>query len=238
MNKLTLLICFLVNTLGFSQTKMFIPPSQTNLDFNLAVGQGGSIGAAYSRLVSISKNNRFKIGYGIRMTKYISQRQSFITAPAQLTSGTTGPTVLFSNYILENIDTLSIARSAILYTNLKVGLQYTIGRLDIGFDIDVMGFSLGNKQNADLNGKTTEVSPKPFNVLLIGDNDIGSLNSEFYLRYWLDNRFALRAGLSYQFLEYKTAQSFAGNDRFRNKIAMPFVALTFAPFKWVWNDVR
>ncbi len=238
MKKLTLLICFAVSTFGFSQSGTYIPHSQTNIDLNLALGQGGSIGTAYSRLVGITKKNRFKIGYGIRMTQYLSQRQSYITAPARLTSGTTGPAVLFSNYKLENIDTLSIAHSAILYVNLKVGLQYSIRRLDIGFDIDAIGFSLGNKQSADLNGKITEVRPQTFNILLIGDNDIGSLNSEFYLRYWLSNRFALRAGLSYQFLEYKTAQSFAGNDRFRSKVAMPFVALTFAPFKWVWNDLR
>jgi hypothetical protein len=65
------------------------------------------------------------------------------------------------------------------------------------------------------------------NALLISDNDRGSLNSELYGRYWLTDKIGLRAGASFQFTEYTTNRKLTfENDRFRNKILMPFAGIS------------
>jgi len=59
--------------------------------------------------------------------------------------------------------------------------------------------------------------------LLTGDNDYGSLNSEFFLKYKLSGRWDLRAVYQFFFAEYKTqtikqiAPDGTEVDRFRNK---------------------
>ncbi|HEX6224292.1 MAG TPA: hypothetical protein VFZ52_07775, partial [Chryseolinea sp.] len=74
------------------------------------------------------------------------------------------------------------------------------------------------------------------NLLLTSDNDIGSLNSEFYLRYKFNSKLSLRAGYAFVFSEYRTHTSLSFdegrivNDRFRYKAAMAFVGVTFKPF--------
>jgi hypothetical protein len=40
--------------------------------------------------------------------------------------------------------------------------------------------------------------------LLTGDNDIGSLNSEFFFKYKIDNRWGIKAVYQFYFAEYET----------------------------------
>ena len=67
----------------------------------------------------------------------------------------------------------------------------------------------------------TSASPTPFNILLVSDNDRGSLNSEFYGKYLLNEKWAVKLGAQFLFTEYTTqtkVQQFPqANDRFRNK---------------------
>ena len=113
--------------------------------------------------------------------------------------------------------------------NVTANLGYHLSsRWYAGFNIDVIGFTFGKKTNAVLtsNGVTvTEPVAKPaaFNVLLTGDNDHGSLNSEFFLKYDLNQRWSVRGVYQFLFAEYKTttvkqtAPDGTINDRFRNK---------------------
>jgi len=52
----------------------------------------------------------------------------------------------------------------------------------------MLGFSFGGKQTGSyINGnmgQTVTAKPTSFNILLVGNNDQGSLNLEFYLRYF------------------------------------------------------
>jgi hypothetical protein len=90
-----------------------------------------------------------------------------------------------------------------------------------------------------LNNTTQTAKPTAFNLLLISDSDIGSLNSELYARYWINDRFAVRVGASFQFIEYKTDKNLTfENDRFRHKALLPFVAITYSPFKMLYKDAR
>ncbi|WP_305952003.1 hypothetical protein [Emticicia oligotrophica] len=231
-------LTLLSNTLLAQNTDFrYSTPKQTNLDFVLATGKGGSLGLSYTKLFAKTKNNHFKTGYGLRLTSFFSGRKNYITAPAKLTTGKNSPFTMFQPIVETNLDTISINKSAVIYLNAKVAFQYSIRRIDVGFDIDVMGLSLGNTQISQFRSQTINARPRLTNFLLMGDNDRGSINSEFYMRYWLNLRTAIRAGISYQFIEYNTDKPLDNNnDRFRAKIMMPFIAFTFSPYKWAWKD--
>lgn len=137
--------------------------------------------------------------------------------------------VVFAGQKTENWDTLTVQRPFINSVNLSVNFGYNFNsKWSGGFNIDLIGFSLGRKTSAILtsNGITrieTDASPPAFNVLLTGDNDFGSLNSEFFLKYKLTERWGVRVIYQFYFAEYKTktvkqtAPDGTIVDRFRNK---------------------
>jgi hypothetical protein len=160
-----------------------------------------------------------------------------------LTSGKTGPTVIFTENILENFDTLSMPKVQVNSLNAAIFLQYSIWpRLDVGFNIDVVGFSFGKEQTGlftaaesdetSLNNTSQKGKPTPFNLLLTSDNDIGTLNSEFFLRYWVRQNWGVKLGYTFLFTEYTTNRELTyNNDRFRNKAGLLLLGVTYAPFK-------
>jgi hypothetical protein len=114
--------------------------------------------------------------------------------------------------------------------------------MDVGFNIDAIGFSFGGEQTgtfralqsdeAALHNTRQSAKPTSVNVLLSSDNDIGSLNSEFFLRYWVKPAWGIKVGYTFLFAEYTTNRELTyDNDRFRNKAGMFMVGFTYAPFK-------
>ena len=124
-------------------------------------------------------------------------------------------------------------------------MQYTIKKFDLGFNIDAIGFSFGAEKKANIISSVYDpgqariqlASPTTFNLLLTSDNDYGSLNSEFYLRYWIDEKIGLRLGYTFLFTEYTTNQKLSFdngrilNDRYRLKSSMLMLGVTYTPFK-------
>ncbi len=204
----------------------------------LAFGPGQFSGAlSWSQLYGFGKSKKFKIGYGVRYTGFVGQDQDYITAPAKLTSGEEGPQVLFSETIEANLDTFKVKSPAFHSINLAIYLQYNISKkLQVGFNIDAVGFSFGKKTSGTftsdlLPGKPTlnlEAKPTSFNALLISDNDLGSLNSELFARYFVTEKLAIRGGISFLFTEYTTTtKPVLDNDRFRNKTLMLMLGVTY-----------
>lgn len=145
----------------------------------------------YSHNWNIGKREKLSIGVGGRFTSYFGNTQYYDTAPAKLTTGSTGPRVLFKEIIPGNMDSVLIKSPQVNSLNLAINIGYRIvPKLQVGFNIDLVGFSFGGKVSSTyLNGlQRTSVSAKPtsFNILGIGDNDKGSLNSEFYARYFFN----------------------------------------------------
>ena len=108
----------------------------------------------------------------------------------------------------------------------------------MGFNIDVIGFTVGRTTSAVLtsNGVTkAEIAakPAPFNLLLTGDNDLGSLNSEFFLKYKLNTHWSIKADYQFLFVEYKTttitqmAPDGTKVDRFRNKVNLIGIGISY-----------
>lgn len=223
------------------------PKTQRNFDLAVAFGSAFSPSVSYQNLYGIGKADRFKIGWGVRLNTFFSGQKNYITAPARLTSGSQSIVALFTENIAGNLDTLQLTKSRLGSVNGTIVLQYSFKKLDLGFNIDFIGFSFGGKQTGkfvagesnSLNNTSQTARPTPFNLLLISDSDIGSLNSELYFRYWVDNRFAVRAGASFQFLEYTANRALTfENDRFRHKALLPFVAITYTPFKMNSKDAK
>jgi hypothetical protein len=234
----------LLSSALYAQKDFAAYQSGKHLELTLSA-RDGQFATALSgaKLYGFGAKKRFKAGFGLRFTSYFGKDQDFVTAPARLTSGKTGPTVLFTEDIPANFDTLFLSRSQINFLNASIFLQYSIlPRLDVGFNIDAIGFSFGREQTgtfmalqsdeSSLHNTRQSAKPTSFNLLLSSDNDIGSLNSEFFLRYWVKPSWGIKAGYTFLFAEYTTNRELTyNNDRFRNKAGMFMLGLTYSPFK-------
>ncbi len=213
--------------------------------FSLTANVGASSFAnslAWTHVYGIGKNKRFKVGYGLRLTNFFGSDQNFTTAPAKYTSGKSSLAALFSENIIANIDTIALGKVQTNFINAGIYLNYTLpywkNRLELGVNIDAVGFTFGSKQNASYNNNTVSAKPTSFNLLLISDSDVGSLNSEWYISYWATKNLKIKAGYEFLFTEYTTdtkIQPIPGtterNDRFRLKSPMVMFGIVYAPFK-------
>lgn len=215
----------------------------------LNIGSGELATAlSWSHYHGFGEQKRFKVGYGLRLSNYFGANQEYITAPAKYTSGKESFAALFAENILANFDTLSFKSAQVNALNVGIYLSYTPqilkDKLDIGINIDAIGFSFGSKQEGvfrgegAFNAKNVGAKVSPFNLLLVSDSDLGSLNSEWYLRYWLNEQWAIKLGYEFLFTEFTTDDKVQPipntnelNDRFRKKSSMLMLGVQFAPFR-------
>lgn len=232
MKKRIVLIVFLAVTAvaGFSQTNT-LPRTNSFVDLSGTVGESqGAAAASYVHNWRLGKQKKWEIGYGVRWTSFFGVKNDFTTAPARLARSTTFPFVIvFAEHLTKNEDTLNVQRPFTNSVNLSVNFGYNFSsRWSGGFNIDLVGFTFGRTTSGILtsNGVTKAenvAKPAIFNLLLTGDNDLGSLNSEFFLKYKLDKRWGIKADYQFIFVEYKTttikqtAPDGTLVDRFRNK---------------------
>ena len=208
-----------------------LPRKTQFVDLTGTVGSSqGSIAASYVHNWRIGKRKKWEAGLGLRYTGYMGSKKDFTTAPAKLSRTTTTPFIIFfAGQKTENWDTLNIKRPFINSINISLNFGYNFSeKISAGFNIDLIGFSFGRNESGILTSDGTstnepEAKPSSFNVLLTGDNDIGSLNSEFFLKYKIDNRWGIKAVYQFYFAEYetRTVKQIAPDGtevyRFRNK---------------------
>lgn len=196
----------------------------------------GALALSYVHSWHFGENQKLGIGVGGRFTSYLAANQYYITAPAKLTSGSTSPFIIFQDNIIANIDTFLVKSPQVNSFNTSINIDYQITKkITLGFNIDAIGFSFGGNRNGNyINGpigKMTNAAPTTFNILLISDNDRGTLNSEFYLKYFLNEKWALKFGAQFLFTEYTTStkvqQLPEGNDRFRNKSLLACAGISY-----------
>lgn len=226
-HSLFLVVLLAFNHLAYAQQNV---RTMKFVDANIGIGDTeGSLAVSFNLDRNLGKNKKFVIGFGGRFTSYLGKNQYYLTAPAKLTSGSTGPGVLFKENIMANMDTFLIKTAKVNSLNLLLTLGYNVSeRLMLRFNIDAIGFSFGKKTSGNyINGSQGAVEtsgPSSFNLLLISDNDRGSLNSELFGRYLLNDKWGVKGGIQFLFTEFTTdteAQQFPEpNDRFRNKSLM------------------
>jgi hypothetical protein len=220
-----LLFCIVTNAAAQKSNNI-----DKSASFTVALGSKQfSTAIAYQHLRKLGKKHRLQIGIGARLTNNFGGNLYYTTAPAKLTSGKTGPGVFFADDLPQNIDSVLFKNSQVNALNLSINFAYNVyKKISLGFNIDAIGFSFGGRQsgiyfaNAGI-GSTTTAKPTSFNVLLISDNDKGSLNSEFYALYRFANKWGAKVGFQFLFTEYtastkiQTTPDGQKNDRFRNK---------------------
>lgn len=217
--------CFLL-TLKDVKAQYIPYHSYSSTDLTLSARGGEFLGTASLNNLS---SGQIKIGFALRLNTFLGSKKRYITAPAILTSGKTGPGVFFADQVKENIDTIFFEKSGNASVNVALILEYSFSKnWAAGFNIDLFGISIGGRQKGtyqDWNGQTVTARATPFNVLLISDNDIGNLNSEFYAKYFFtDKPYFVKAGASFYFNEMKTLQKQRlDNSRFRYKTLSPMI---------------
>jgi hypothetical protein len=242
MNKIVLMLGLTLTSISaFSQTSNEHSPTKQSTDY-LDVSAGFSKGqlltaGSFVHYWGIGEKQKLQLGVGARITNSFGNDQYFTTANAQLTSGKTGPGVLFAKDNQANIDSFFIGKPQINGFNISFNSEYFISKKwSLGFNIDLIGFSFGASKIGTYinNGKTSFVGANPtsFNILLISDNDKGSLNSEFFARYKLNSKWSLRGGTAFLFNEYTTntaVQELNGisNDRFRSKTLNAMIGISY-----------
>ena len=228
----------------FNLSAQGLDKSYKTFDLALSGGETGfSPALSFTQMFSIEKSNRFKIGYGIRVTSHFGGVANFRTAPAKFTSGTSSFAALVSDDIVANIDTFNVKSFQTNALNVSINVQYALSKkLEIGVNIDAIGKTWGNTVTGDLISKrnkrkfqdgsiTSTSNPETYNLLLVSDSDIGSLNSEVYARYWATEKIGIRVGFSFQFVELTTQKKVEIdgklNDTWRYKTFMPMVAFCY-----------
>jgi hypothetical protein len=224
------LLRIMILLLFFGSTAVFSQRQRTLVDLGVAAGKTeGCLSGAFYRQWIFGSADRFSIGSGLRFNTYLGKNRYYITAPAKLTSGETGPQVLFIENIPGNIDTFLVKTAQINSFNILIDFTYRLtDKLSAGFNIDVIGFSFGSQTRGNYingyDGKNVNAQVSAFNLLLVSDNDLGMLNSELYLRYQLVSKISVRGGAQFLFTEYTTDTKVQRvpepNDRFRKKSLM------------------
>jgi hypothetical protein len=218
---------------GYAQQKV-ITTTNKFVDIAGTIGTSQGSGAAsyvYNWKFGFGKKKNWEAGIGARLTSSFGTKLEYTTAgPAKFTRTSTTPfLIVFAGQRTENWDTLTVQRPFVNTLNITANFGYNFTpRWSGGFNIDLIGASFGRKSQAVFlsNGFTaTEPSAKPtaFNVLLTGDHDRGSLNSEFFVKYKFNDRWAIRGVYQFLFTEH-TADNIrqvlpdgTSNSRFRNK---------------------
>jgi hypothetical protein len=229
-------ILFLISaTASFAQEN--VQRKTTWVDATVGAGSyRGSFSLAYFHTWRLGERKKFGIGLGGRFTSFLGANIYYATAPARLTSGSTSPLIIFKENNVDNIDSLLIKSPQVNALNLAIALEYQISaKFIVGFNIDAIGFSFGKKTRANYingyEGKNGEASPTPFNILLISDNDKGTLNSEFYIKRFVNDHWSFKIAGQFLFTEYTTTTSVQTlpeeNDRFRNKSLLLSLGISY-----------
>jgi hypothetical protein len=222
MKKTILFILVIGFYLPFANAQYLYPRNTTSIDVSFAKGKGTTNALSINQLFGLGAKKRFKIGLGLRLSNFSGKDLEYTTAPAKLASEPA------------SVDTFLLTKAQSNSLNLSIHLQHSHGKFDLGFNIDALGATFGKAQTglvlaspSNLNNTNQNATLTKENLLLVGNNDKGSLNSELYLRYWLKPRIGIRAGASFLFSEYTTNQKIAfDNDRFRYKTLQPMLAIS------------
>ena len=204
-------------------------------------GDFSTVALSLNRLHGLGRSHRFRIGYGLRLTSAFGRNTDYKTAPSRLVKGPGKGSALglFAKNIDENLDTLRVPTTQANALNVSLHLEYALSRrVDVGFNIDLIGFTFGPNQvgrfvanrpvRSPLSGTGQPARLTSFNILLGDQSDRGSLNSEGYVRYRFSDRISLRGGLSFIANEYTTDRQLTfGNDRFRSANLRGLVAVSY-----------
>lgn len=214
----------------FASTLMSSPAAAQSLSdvptvysASVAIGSGiTTFSGAAARSVYVGTSDRFRVGLNVRATAATTNELGLAPIDPRGVVGATS-------------DTLAVSASM---ATINIGVNAVVDiteRLHGGLNIDVFGFGTGPSTSAAYyatpGATAAAVSTKPtgLNIFAGGTGDRGSLNSEFFLSWTLNDRSTLRGGLSHQVLEYEVTVDdvpASSASRFRRYSNLVFVGIT------------
>jgi hypothetical protein len=232
--KVKLILCFImissINSGNVMAQAISSQPKQELMSSTAFSSSQATASIGYQYHWQLGKKKGWEIGLGLRNTSAFSSKNEYITAPARLARSNTIPfLIVFADQLTQNWDTLEVQRPFVNALNLMTEIKYHFNRkFSVGFNIDLIGVSFGNSSSSILTTNAiskAEINTKPskFNLLLTGDLDKGSLDSEFFINYQLSKRWGIRAVYQYLFTEFTTTSIYQNAPdgttvyQFRNK---------------------
>jgi hypothetical protein len=226
MKNLILFCCILLSNTTASAQQSTLPKKQQFA--NLTIGFGSaemSYSTSYYHNWNLGNKNKIFIGTGVRFTATNAKNKNYTSAPSNLAGEAT------------KMDTAFGANTSIYALNALLNMGYNFSpRLQLGFNIDLIGYSFGPEKTYQFQGSglqnNTKASPTPLNLLLVGTNDKGTLNSELYLQYKIKENLGIKIGYQHLFTEITTATKVQSlpepNDRFRKISDLVTVGVSFS----------
>ncbi len=227
MKNLFLITFLFLFTLGSTaQDAPSLLKNRNYIDVGAGFGSGQTgISTSFLHNWHLGAKKKFFVGTGARFTTQFGNDVYYESAPASLAGEQA------------SVDSIFISSPSVSALNAVLNLGYRFSeKLQVGVNIDAIGFSFGSEKNAVFMGngstKSTTAKPTDFNILLIGNNDQGTLNSHFYVQYDFNKKIGVKAAYQYLFTEFTTATdvqvSPESNDRFRNKAAQGYLGLVIS----------
>jgi hypothetical protein len=226
MKPIVYIFSLLLFSFASSAQKTSLPKKQQFANFTVGFGnEAMSYSTSYYHNWNLGKKNQFFIGAGVRFTASNAKNKNYTSAPSNLAGEAT------------KMDTAFGANTSIYAINALLNLGYNISpKMQIGFNIDLIGFSFGPEKSYQFQGSglqnNTNASPTPLNLLLVGTNDKGTLNSELYLQYKVKEKLGIKIGYQHLFTEITTTSKIQTlpepNDRFRKISDLVTVGVSFS----------
>jgi|GEM_PF-4184980 len=201
------------------------------LDISMAGGENIFITSVqWDKLFGIAWKKRVKIGFGVRVNMANTWAKDFRTP--------------FYNRPDQNtFDTLRMDQQTTFFVNLTFLAEISLFKwMDAGLCEDIVGVSFGERGEGSLYGESVpfggirqSTHPALFNAFLFGQNDRGSLNSQFYLRFWPTNDFFIKGGFGISHITQSTDADVSANGReFRAADYLGFISLGWTPGRNEW----
>ncbi|GAB3892713.1 hypothetical protein GCM10028803_05840 [Larkinella knui] len=255
MRKIVTLVFILISAVAFSQTPTSVRIS-SGLDVGAAFKKDYVVPSlTYYELLNLDANRIFSIGWTAKLNTFYGDNLNYTTAPAKLTREKSGFAALSAPLVPANLDTMRFDLVTATAINFGLRAQIRLGPVEIGAGADLLGVGFGKSregryrsstgrfEGADTSGKAINLSfqlhpkqyaqPQRFNARLLGDNDLGSLSTEVYVRLKVLERLGVKAGYQWITTEMRASNVNIDDDnqRFRNRASMAYVALTFPFYK-------
>lgn len=254
MNRILIIFGIFLTLPAFAQ-KSVRTRVQSGLDAAFAYKKDNYVPSlTYFQLLNIGNRNLLSVGWTARLAKFHGDNLNFYTAPARLTRGATGFEALGPALKLANIDTVRFDYVTNTSVNFGLRAEVHLGPVDLGGSADILGLAFGKTRIGRVissagtfrkNGTSTDsiavrftgeqrfqrMRPTGIDLRLLGDNDYGNLSTEIYARVHINPRLAIKGGYQWQTAEmyFRDISPADGNKRYRHRVGMPFVAVTF-PF--------
>ncbi|MFD2932982.1 hypothetical protein [Spirosoma flavum] len=213
--------------------------------------------ATYYQLINIGERKIVSLGWTARLGAFYGDNLNYYTAPARLTRGKSGFNALSGPLVTDNIDTIRYDYVTMTSFNVGFRAQIKLGLVELGVSADLLGLTFGKSRmgryksstgqfavrsvtgadstTAYFQGANTFQKSRPgfLNVRLLGDNDIGTLSTEVYARAHIAQRFSVKLGYQWLTTEMTVTNRdvIADNNRFRNRVGMAYLAVTFPVFQ-------